>query len=105
MSGTRSVTLKPGDLVYWVPPEDAENVEPSVAAVSDDGTELMFQFGPRPWSQYPHPGPTVAEAEEILNGKREFDLPGRIWKCYDAAHDRGLIDPTLLDPGEDVRYK
>ena len=100
-----SITLKPGDLVYWEPPEDAENMAAGMAAVADDGHSLMFQFGPRPWHEYPQPGPTVAEAVEILNGRAEFTLPGRIWKCYDAAHDRGLIDPILLEPGEDVRYR
>lgn len=102
MSGTQRVTLKPGDLIYWVPGDDEEGVAPSVAAVSDDGDKLLFQFGRVSWDQYPQAGPTVAEAVEILNGRAELQLSGRIYKAYDAERDRGLVDPHLLEDGEDL---
>lgn len=98
MSGTRRVTLRTGDLIYWEPPLGDEDHAPGVAAVENGA--LMFQFGTRPWDQFG--GPTLAEAVEILNGEREFPLPGRIWKCYDAATDRNLVNPALLEPGEDL---
>lgn len=103
MSGSQNVTLKPGDLVRWEPGPEEENVEASLLMVADDGDELLFQFGSKPWSDMDFAGEnglTVSETELVLNGHVEltkFGLPGRIWKAYDAATDRPLIDPAMLE--------
>lgn len=103
MSGTQPVTLKPGDLVRWEPDPEEENVEASLLMVADNGTDLLFQFGAKPWSDMDfagHNGLTASEAELVLNGHVEltkFGLSGRVWKAYDAATDRPLIDPAMRD--------
>lgn len=102
MSGTRRTTLKPGDLVLWEPELGDEEHSPELAVVSPDGKSLLFQFGTKPWDRYPEPGPTVAEAQEILRGERRLALPGRIWKTYDDETGRGYVNPDLLEPGEDL---
>jgi hypothetical protein len=86
-----SVTLKPGDLVWW---EDGDNSAPLL--VADDGVSLEFQFGQKPWHlQDLRNGKTVVELENILNGKAEWTGSGRLYKCYDAQSDLPLADPRL----------
>ena len=72
--------------------------------VSDDGQELLFQFGTKPWSQmeFPYedgtrgPGMTVPVAVLALDiGVYPLAFPGYIYKCFDKASGQSYIDPRL----------
>lgn len=96
MSGTPRTTLKPGDLLWWEPGADEENAEGSALLVSEDGENLLLQFGRKPWSQIGNPrGLTVREAESVLRGEEPFRLPGTIYKAYDEESGRSFNDPAL----------
>ena len=85
-----SVTLKPGDMVWW---EDGEKSAPLLVA---DDVNLEFQFGVKPWHlQDLRNGKTVVEVENILNGRAEWTGPGYLYKCYDNESDTALPDPKL----------
>jgi hypothetical protein len=84
-SGAARITLEPGDLIAWEAPELRHNV-PGYMLVGPmpdvgRGEGLWFQFNPRPWHEYRIAGVqglTVREAEEVLNGEREWPGPGRL---------------------------
>lgn len=86
-----SVTLKPGDLVFWTGDEHHEGAPLMVA---ENGIDLMFQFGRKPWHlEDLRNGKTVVELENILNGRSEWHGTGRLYKCYDEETGRSLGDP------------
>lgn len=93
------ITLNPGDILIWHDP-DAQTYEPvAPMVVAPNGTDLWFQFAPKPWhllTQDGVKGLTVSEAEDVLNGELEWDGPGYLFKSYDAEHDMSLPDPNLL---------
>ena len=90
-----SVTLKPGDLVFWTGDEDHAGAP---LLVAENGIDLLFQFGQKPWHiQDLRNGKTVAELENILNGRVEWMGPGHLYKCFDAETDRALGDPRLAE--------
>lgn len=79
-------TLKPGDLIAVDP------VKPGVVAghavVAENGEDLYFAYTNIPWhkredmAKIGQPGLTRAEAEEVLQGEREY--PGAvIYKVWD----------------------
>lgn len=102
MSGTRRVTLKPGDLVQWEPGDDEENVGPSTLLVADNGTDLLFQFGTKTFKAMYEHGLDVPELLGILNEGHQYAGPGYFYKAYDEATGRNFVNPKLLEPGEDL---
>ena len=89
MSDSRT-TLSPGDLVAW--DEGIEGRGVAIMLVSDDGQELLFQFGTKPWSQMG--GMTAPLVVEYLKGRVLFEK-GHLFKCYDKASDQSYMDPRL----------
>lgn len=89
-------TLLPGDLLCWVPPlqEGFANLE--FLVVAEDEESLLYQFGDRPWHEYPDQnGVTVAHAQMILRGELSAPFEGHIFKAYDNATGRSFPDPEL----------
>lgn len=95
-------TLKPGDLVMW--DEEREDRSPALMMVSDDGQELLFQFGTKPFSQMEIPyddgrtdrGLTVAEVEAAIKlGVYPLAFPGILFKVYDKETGQSHPDPRL----------
>ena len=94
MSGTPSVTLKPGDLVMWVENEHTQ----TALMVTEDGERFQFQFARQAWDEMTFDGSsglTTREAESVLRGEAQFRLPGYIYKCYDEESGRSFPDPQL----------
>lgn len=112
-------TLKPGDLIAIDP------VRPGVVAgtvlVAENGEDLYFAYTNVPWTERKdmeaqgQPGLTRAEAEEVLNGEREY--PGAVlylvWKeetqtsygipeSVQEEIDRRqmAVEPISAEPGE-----
>lgn len=95
-------TLKPGDLVIWDP--EREGVDQSVMLVSNDGTELLFQFGTVPFSQMEilyedgrkDYGLTAEQAVAALEyGVFPLAFPGVLFKAFDNATGTAYGDPRL----------
>lgn len=97
-----STTLSPGDLLVW--DEEREDRTPGYLMVSDDGQELLFQFGTKPFSEMEilyldgnkYPGLDVQQAEYAIKlGVYPLGFPGRIFKAYDKATGQSFPDPNL----------
>lgn len=99
MGGSRT-RLKPGDLVMVDPVKPGVN--PAAVLVAENGTDLFFQFSPRPWHETAPAGVkglTVAEAEEVLRGEREY--PQVLYKVWDEESQSSYAPPqSVLDEVE-----
>ena len=90
MSDPRT-TLSPGDLVAW--DEGIEGRGVAIMLVSDDGGELLFQFGTKPWSQMG--GLRVGEVVDALVHAPLLRVHGYIYKCFDKVSGQSYMDPRL----------
>lgn len=98
MSGSLRDTLRPGDLLWWEPGPEEENVKGAPLLVTEDGERFQFQFARQAWDEMSFDGSsglTVREAERVLRGEESFRLPGHIYKCYDEESGRSFNDPAL----------
>lgn len=90
--------LNPGDVVWWEPGPEEEHLQGAPLVVDEQLTGLFFVYNPKPWHEQlfeGHAGLTITEVEEVLSGNMRFNLPGRIYKSYDAATGRSYADPML----------
>lgn len=89
-------TLKPGDLLM-VDPVIA-NVTPTPAVVAENGVDLMFAWNPKPWHQQRianQPGLTAQEAEQVLQGKREYEW-AVLYKVWDEESQTPYAPPESV---------
>lgn len=89
-------TLKPGDLLMVDPVRPGINPTPCV--VAENGVDLMWQYNPTPWHLLNIkglPGLTVKQAEEVLQGVREYE-GAVIYKVFEEATQTSFAPPDSV---------
>lgn len=95
-----NVKLNPGDLVTWVAPGHAD----VQLLVAENGTDLWFQFAPKPWHKLKVlgvEGLTVQQAQEVLSSPSkaaldDFGIPGWLYKSWDEERSKGHGVPDWI---------